>query len=208
MLRTSVNSLSGVSRGTHNVTAMPPVARIPQRTVLGEDIVDVFLGFQSQILHKQIASRKLGSMDISDRFCRDVSTQRHDKAVAFNPTLTPPNPRAGCSRRKLGPECEMSDVEGGETPAVVRGEVRIHGPGEIEHVMTPNALLRCLGTLAPITRHPAATFRRKFVCVARHFQLTLSHLLATRLAHSQSSPRTLKARKNSYLMPNRLLQIP
>jgi hypothetical protein len=33
------NTSSGVSRGTNKVTAMPPVARIPQRTVFGDDIL-------------------------------------------------------------------------------------------------------------------------------------------------------------------------
>jgi hypothetical protein len=34
------NDSSGVSRGTNKVVAMPPVARIPQRTVFGDDILE------------------------------------------------------------------------------------------------------------------------------------------------------------------------
>jgi len=38
-----LESSRGVSRGyvTHNVMAIPPVARIPQRTVLGDDMVSI-----------------------------------------------------------------------------------------------------------------------------------------------------------------------
>jgi hypothetical protein len=36
---TLLKSYSGVLRGLYKVRAMPPVARMPQRTVLGEDMM-------------------------------------------------------------------------------------------------------------------------------------------------------------------------
>jgi hypothetical protein len=54
------NSSWGVSRGTNNVWAMPPVARIPQRTIFGDDMlcVAVILLYQDQVL--QLSVEQLG----------------------------------------------------------------------------------------------------------------------------------------------------
>jgi hypothetical protein len=42
--RDKLKAVVGESRGTYKVRAMPPVARIPQRTVLGDDMVDFKYG--------------------------------------------------------------------------------------------------------------------------------------------------------------------